>query len=82
MQRPFTSAIHAATHFTNQGPYPPKKLGVPPEVAKPPVWDIGVYPSKEEEYTDLRIANWTAENISKPFKNGDKPRFMAYIKPE
>ena len=62
---------------TGQGPYPPKKLIVPPEVAKPAIWDIGIYPETEEEYTDLRIAKWTAGNIAKPHKEGDKPRFMA-----
>ncbi len=62
---------------TGQGPYPPKKLVVPPEVAKPSIWDIGAYPETEEEYTDLRIAKWTASNISKPFKEGAPPRFMA-----
>ena len=62
---------------TNQGPYPPKKLIVPPQVAKPSIWDIGVYPETEERYTDLRIAKWTAEQIAKPFHNGDNPRFLA-----
>ena len=62
---------------TGQGPYPPKKLNVPPEVTKPSIWDIGAYPEKEEDYTDLRIAKWTASNIQKPHKSGDKPRFMA-----
>ena len=62
---------------TNQGPYPPKKLIVPPEVAKPSIWDIGIYPETEEAYTDLRIAKWTAGNIAKPHNSGDKPRFMA-----
>lgn len=62
---------------TSQGPYPPKKLVVPPEVAKPSIWDIGAFPEKEEDYTDLRIAKWTAGNIAKPLKPGDKPRFMA-----
>ena len=62
---------------TSQGPYPAKKLEVPAEVAKASVWDIGIFPEKEEDYTDLRIAKWTANNISKPFAKGDKPRFMA-----
>lgn len=62
---------------TGQGPYPPKKLRVPPEVAKPAIWDIGIYPETEERYTDLRIAKWTAGNIAKPYKEGNKPRFMA-----
>ena len=62
---------------TTQGPYPPKKLIVPPEVAKPSIWDIGVFPEKEEDYTDLRIAKWTAANITKPITAGDKPRFHA-----
>lgn len=62
---------------TNQGPYPPKKLIVPSEVAKPSIWDIGIFPEKEEDYTDLRIAKWTAGNIAKPIKDGDKPRFHA-----
>ncbi|MBT3202110.1 MAG: sulfatase [Phycisphaerales bacterium] len=62
---------------TGQGPYPPEKLGVPAEIAKPSIWDIGAYPENEEDYTDLRIARWTARNISKPHKTGDNPRFMA-----
>jgi len=62
---------------TGQGPYPPKKLNVPPEVTKPSIWDIGAYPEKEEKYTDLRIAKWTAGNIAKPHQPTDKPRFMA-----
>lgn len=62
---------------TSQGPYPPKKLNVPAEVTKPSIWDIGAFPEKEEDYTDLRIAKWTAKNIKSPYKQGDKPRFMA-----
>ncbi|MGB0767911.1 MAG: DUF6807 family protein [Phycisphaeraceae bacterium] len=62
---------------TGQGPYPPKKLIVPPDVAKPSIWDIGVYPETEERYTDLRIAKWTAGNIAKPMQPDSKPRFMA-----
>ncbi len=62
---------------TGQGPYPKQKLIVPPEVAKPAIWDIGIYPETEEQYTDLRIAKWTAGNIAKPHAEGDKPRFMA-----
>ena len=62
---------------TSQGPYPPKKLIVPPEVAKPSIWDIGAYPATEERYTDLRIAKWTAGNIAMPMQDESKPRFMA-----
>jgi len=62
---------------TGQGPYPPKKLVVPEEVAKPSIWDIGAYPEKEEDYTDLRIAKWTAEKITEPMADGSKPRFLA-----
>lgn len=62
---------------TTQGPYPKEKLWVPKEVAGPSIWDIGVYPPNEEDYTDLRIAKWTAGNINKPYKAEDKPRFMA-----
>lgn len=62
---------------TNQGPYPPAKLEVPKEVTPNSIWDIGVFPAKEKDYTDLRIAKWTAGNIAKPVKAGDKPRFMA-----
>ena len=62
---------------TGQGPYPPKKLIVPPEVTKPSIWDIGVYPETEDRYTDLRIAKWTAEQIAKPYREGGKPRFLA-----
>ena len=67
----------APSFKTSQGPYPKKKLIVPPEIAKPAIWDIGIYPETEEEYTDLRIAKWTAGNVTKPHKDGDKPRFMA-----
>lgn len=62
---------------TTQGPYPPSKLVVPKEITPNAIWDIGAHPAKEEDYTDLRIANWTAGNISKPMKAGDNPRFMA-----
>lgn len=62
---------------TNQGPYPPKKLIVPPQVAKPSIWDIGIFPEKEEDYTDLRIAKWTAEQIAQPPNVSDQPRFLA-----
>lgn len=62
---------------TNQGPYPAAKLEVPKEVTPNSIWDIGIYPEKEEDYTDLRIAKWTANQIAKPFKKGSKPRFMA-----
>jgi len=62
---------------TTQGPYPPNKLGVPKEVDKASIWDVGIYPEKEEDYTDLRIAKWTAGNIAKPVKAGGKRRFMA-----
>lgn len=62
---------------TGQGPYPPAKLVVPKEVTPAAIWDIGIYPEKEEDYTDLRIAKWTAENIAKPYAPGDKPRFHA-----
>ena len=62
---------------TGQGPYPPSKLEVPAAIAKPGIWDIGIYPETEDRYTDLRIARWTADNINKPHKSGDNPRFMA-----
>ena len=62
---------------TSQGPYPPKKLVVPPEVAKPSIWDIGAFPADEEDYTDLRIARWTAEQIRKPVARGSQLRFLA-----
>lgn len=62
---------------TGQGPYPPEKIDVPKEVTPQSIWDIGAYPPDEKDYTDLRIAKWTAENIRKPYKQGDKPRFMA-----
>ena len=62
---------------TNQGPYPPQKIDVPKEITPQSIWDIGIYPETEERYTDLRIARWTAGNIKKPHKQGDKPRFMA-----
>ncbi|BCX47441.1 choline-sulfatase [Haloferula helveola] len=62
---------------TNQGPYPPAKLNVPKEITPAPIWDIGIYPEKEEDYTDLRIAKWTGTVLSKPHADGAKPRFMA-----
>ena len=62
---------------TNQGPYPKAKIGVPAEVTPDAIWDIGAFPPNPEEYTDLRIAKWTAGNIRVPMKQGDKPRFIA-----
>jgi arylsulfatase A-like enzyme len=62
---------------TSQGPYPPTKLIVPPAVAKPSIWDIGVFPAKEDDYTDLRIARWTAKQIRKPVERSGQPRFLA-----
>lgn len=62
---------------TGQGPYPPGKLNVPAEITPQGIWDIGAYPENEEDYTDLRIARWTADRIAKPFKAGDNPRFLA-----
>ncbi len=62
---------------TSQGPYPPKKLGVPKEITPAGVWDLGAFPENEEDYTDLRIAQWTADQISKPLRAGDHPRFLA-----
>lgn len=61
---------------TNQGPYPEKKIGVPAEITPAGVWDIGAYPESEENYTDLRIAKWTASNIRKPLSGDKQPRFM------
>jgi arylsulfatase A-like enzyme len=62
---------------TTQGPYPPNKLNVPREITPASIWDIGVYPEKEEDYTDLRIARWTAGRINNPVVEGGKPRFLA-----
>lgn len=62
---------------TGQGPYPEAKIDVPPEITPNAIWDIGAYPPNPEDYTDLRIAKWTAGNIREPMKSGDKPRFMA-----
>ena len=61
---------------TSQGPYPKKKMGVPAEITKAGVWDLGAWP-EEEKYTDWRIAQWTIGNINKPVKPDSKPRFMA-----
>ncbi len=62
---------------TTQGPYPPHKLNVPKEITPASIWDIGAYPNNEQDYTDLRIANWTAEQISQPMQPDSSPRFMA-----
>ncbi|MBK1828714.1 sulfatase [Haloferula rosea] len=62
---------------TNQGPFPPQKLGVPKKITPNSIWDLGAYPESPERYTDLRIARWTAEHIRKPLAAEDKPRFMA-----
>ena len=62
---------------TNQGPYPRQKLGVPREVTPASIWDIGVYPENEDDYTDLRIARWTAEQIRQPVGADSQPRFLA-----
>ncbi|MFK7851351.1 MAG: sulfatase [Akkermansiaceae bacterium] len=62
---------------TGQGPYPPNKIDVPKEITPSRIWDIGIYPAKEEDYTDLRIAKWTASQIKKPLNEADKPRFLA-----
>ena len=61
---------------TSQGPHPKKKMGVPAEITKAGVWDLGAWP-EEEKYTDWRIAQWTIGNINKPVKPDSKPRFMA-----
>ncbi|MBK8978880.1 MAG: sulfatase [Planctomycetes bacterium] len=62
---------------TTQGPYPPNKLGVPASVTPASIWDIGAYPESEAEYTDLRIAKWTAEQIARPLEADGRPRFLA-----
>ena len=62
---------------TTQGPYPPEKLNVPESITPASIWDIGIYPETEEDYTDLRIAKWTAGKIRKPHQPGDSPRFLA-----
>ncbi|MFN3168959.1 MAG: sulfatase [Phycisphaeraceae bacterium] len=62
---------------TTQGPYPPSKLIVPRDITPASIWDIGVYPEQEDDYTDLRIARWTAGRIKQPLKQGDNPRFLA-----
>lgn len=62
---------------TTQGPYPPEKLNVPESITPNSIWDIGIYPEKEEDYTDLRIANWTASKIRKPHGPNDPPRLLA-----
>ncbi|MEM7811273.1 MAG: sulfatase [Planctomycetota bacterium] len=62
---------------TGQGPYPRQKLTVPPEITPNSIWDIGAYPPRQEDYTDRRIAEWTAWNIAPPFRREDGPRFLA-----
>lgn len=62
---------------TNQGPFPEHKLTVPAEITPASVWDIGVFPAREEDYTDLRIAEWMAGHIARPQKANDRPRFLA-----
>ena len=62
---------------TGQGPFPEAKIDVPAEITPNSIWDIGAFPPNVDDYTDLRIANWTAKNIREPMKSGSKPRFMA-----
>lgn len=62
---------------TSQGPYPETKIEVPAEITPDGIWDIGAFPPNPDDYTDLRIAKWTAGNIRASMKLGDKPRFMA-----
>ena len=62
---------------TGQGPYPPRKLGVPKQIIEKAIWDIGAFPPREEDYTDRRIAAWTARKLLQPFEPGDNPRFVA-----
>ena len=61
---------------TGQGPYPKKKMGVPPEVAKDGVWDYGAWP-EQGQFTDWQIARWTIEHIAKPVAENDAPRFLS-----
>jgi arylsulfatase A-like enzyme len=61
---------------TGQGPYPPKKMGVPPEVAEEGIWDYGAWPP-EQQFTDWQIAQWTIGNIAKPISKDDAPRFLS-----
>jgi len=62
---------------TNQGPYPPRKLGVPSHITPAQVWDFGAYPETMEEYTDWRIAKWTLDHIQRPIAQDEAPRFFA-----
>jgi arylsulfatase A-like enzyme len=62
---------------TGQGPYPKAKIDVPAEITPNSIWDIGAFPPNADDYTDLRIAKWTAENIRQPMMADSKPRFMA-----
>lgn len=62
---------------TNQGPYPDRKIGVPPEITPNGIWDIGPYPANIEDYTDWRIAKWTLDQIQQPIEQDSPPRFLA-----
>jgi len=61
---------------SGQGPYPKKKMNVPAEVTPAGIWDYGAYPELEE-FTDWRMARWTAGHIVKPLADGDPPRFLS-----
>jgi arylsulfatase A-like enzyme len=61
---------------TGQGPFPPQKINVPPEVTTAGVWDFGPYPELDR-FTDWRIAQWTIGHIKTPIAKSDAPRFFS-----
>ena len=60
-----------AGSFGGFGPYPKKKIGPFPEKR---VWDWGVFPEKDEQMTDHKIAAWSIEQLAKQY---DQPLFLA-----
>jgi len=61
---------------TGQGPFPKEKMNVPREVTPAGVWDYGAWPDLAE-FTDWKIARWTAAHIAKPLAEDAPPRFLA-----
>ncbi len=61
---------------SGQGPYPKRKMNVPPEATPNAIWDYGAWPELER-FTDWQIARWTIAQIDKPIAAGDAPRFLA-----
>lgn len=61
-----------AGSFGGFGPIPKKKLS---SFVGNPLWDWGVYPERDEQMPDHRIAAWGVEQLQK--NHGGKPLFLA-----